>query len=115
MECSVCHCETCRRWAGVQFSVDVGGSLHDVAGPIEFYASSEHMNRYSCRECAAPLFRLSRGDGRYYVVMQSFDEPDAFDFTLEIFVDEKPGNYALAGERTRLTADEFLAMLDESD
>ncbi len=113
MECSVCHCETCRRWAGVQFSVDVGGSLHDAKGPITCYASSEHMNRYSCSECSAPLYRLSTGDGRYYAVMQTFDDPSAFDFTLEIFVDEKPSNYTMAGERPRLTSDQLWKMMDE--
>ncbi len=113
MECSVCHCETCRRWAGVQFSVDVGQSLHDAKGPISSYASSAHMTRYSCSECSAPLYRLSTGDGRYYVVMQSFDDPAAFDFTLEIYVDEKPANYAMAGNRPRLTGEEFCAMIAE--
>ncbi len=86
-----------------------------VKGEVLSFASSGHMNRFSCARCGAGLYREAVPEGRYYAVMQAFEDPGAFDFTLEIFMDEKPRNYAFFGERTRLSADEFLAMLDESE
>ncbi len=113
METSVCHCETCRRWAGgALFSVDVGKSLRDVQGPVSVYASSAMMNRVSCSICSAPLYRESLGDGKYYAAMMAFKRPGDFDFTMEIFIDEKPSNYDFAGDRPRLTGDEFWQMMD---
>lgn len=110
MEASVCHCESCRRWGGVLFSVDVGNSVHSVEGPTQTYASSPHMNRISCRICSAPLFREVIGQDQYYAVMHCFDDPSAFDFSLEIFINEKPANYDLKGDHPRLTADQFWQM-----
>ena len=45
------------------------------------------------------------------MAFQSFDDTPLFDFVAEIFIDEKPALYAFAGERPRLTGEEFLARM----
>ncbi len=115
MKSSVCHCVICRRWAGVQFSVDVGSDLSHVEGPVSVYPSSPHMNRYSCELCSAPLYREVVGQDQYYVIMQCFDDPSNFPLAIEIFIDEKPASYALEGDHPRLTGNEFRAMQVEKE
>ncbi len=108
---SVCHCETCRRWAGgALFSVDLGSSL-DVAydAPLLHYASSANMDRVCCAKCTAPLFRQNLTTGNYYGVLQSMDDPDDFLFDLQIFIEEKPANYEFANKTVVLTGAEFMA------
>lgn len=116
MVTSVCHCETCRRWAGVQFSVDCGTALTLAANsPVSTYASSAHMDRISCRVCASPLYRLSKTDKTHYVVMQALDAPDDYQFTVQIFTDEKPRNYSFANRTSDMTGAEFTAMLEQQE
>jgi len=111
MTASVCHCETCRRWAGgALFSVDCGNTLVPAIGtPAVGYHSSALMERFSCGRCGAPLFRVA--GGRQYAVMMAFDDPGAFAFDLQVFTDEKPRNYDFANDTVYLTGPEALAML----
>lgn len=106
-----CHCENCRRWAGgVYLGVDCGDSV-EVANPdaLASYASSEWAERQFCKTCGASLFWVLKGGGMTVVSTQAFDDPSAFAFESEIFIDSKPRNYAFDGDRARLTGDEVMA------
>ncbi|MFV0411033.1 MAG: GFA family protein [Paracoccus sp. (in: a-proteobacteria)] len=115
METGVCHCETCRRWAGgVLFSVDLGDRIDVAEGaPLLVYASSPGMDRVSCARCGAAIYRYSRVLNRYFAVMQALDSPGDFDFMLQIFIDEKPANYDFANKTVTLTGPEAMAMLEQ--
>ena len=84
---------------------------HDDEQALGVYPSSDWGERVFCKTCGSSLFWRLRegGDGHVAVAFQSFDDQSSFDFVAEIFIDEKPALYAFAGERPRLTGDEFLA------
>jgi hypothetical protein len=105
-----CHCESCRRISGgVSLSVDCGDSV-EVEGPLAVYESSEWADRRFCSVCGAGLFWRLKAGGMTMVSIQAFEDPGAFAFDDEIYIDHKPGNYAFAGDRPRRTEAEVLAM-----
>lgn len=111
----ICHCSMCRRWAGgPTFSVAVDGVEFDGAQHIERYRSSAWAERGFCRQCGSSLFyRLMESD-RYVLNVGSFDDQAPFTTASEIYIDDKPPGYAIAGAHPRLTGDEFLASLKQS-
>ena len=105
-----CHCESCRRTSGgVSLSVNCGDSV-EVQGPVATYDSSEWAVREFCGACGSNLFWRLKAGGMTMTSVQAFDDPSAFAFENEIYIDSKPGNYAFAGERPRLTSAEVEAM-----
>lgn len=105
-----CHCESCRRISGgVSLSVDCGDSVA-VEGPLATYESSDWAERQFCSRCGAGLFWRLKAGGMTMVSIQAFEDPGAFVFEDEIYVDHKPRNYAFAGDRPRRTEAEVLAM-----
>lgn len=109
-EMDVCHCSMCRRWSGGAFMAVPCGEI-EVADTTELgvYVSSEWGQREFCRACGSSLFWRMRDGSDSVVSLQALDDVSGLTFKAEIFVDEKPALYAFAGERPRLTRDEFLA------
>ncbi|GHC60353.1 GFA family protein [Limoniibacter endophyticus] len=107
----VCHCSMCRRWTGGVF---MGVSCSDVQiedeSALGVYASSEHGERCFCKTCGSSFMWRSEQLGFYSVSAQAFEDPAAFDFTTEIFIDSKPANYDFANPTQKLTAAEVMAM-----
>jgi hypothetical protein len=109
---AVCHCAMCRRWAGGAFTaVDCTGTLevehdHDLV----FYQSSSWGERGFCRVCGSTLFWRARDGSSLHASAQAFDEPEEFEFTQEIFIDEKPRNYSFAEPTQKLTGPEVMAL-----
>lgn len=112
LEMGVCHCEMCRRWSGGVFmAVECRDLQVQEGGEFAVYASSDWAERGFCRSCGTSLFwRMRDGEGDHLAVsFQSFSDNAAFAFSEEIFVDEKPAQYAFAGERPRKTGAEVIA------
>ena len=112
-----CHCEMCRRWTGSAFvvvPVDAEGARFEGAESIRTYPSSAWAERAFCGTCGSTLyFRMTAEgpmQGRYFMALGLFDEPDGFPLASELFIDRKPAGYAFAGEHPRLTKAEFEAM-----
>lgn len=112
----VCHCNMCRRWTGGPF---IGADYrngevkitHDES--LAWFESSDWARRGFCNTCGSSLFyRLNGVDEFWAVCAGALDLPAGTKITKEIFVDEKPDYYDLAGERPRLTGPEFLASLE---
>lgn len=111
-----CHCDFCRRWSGgVYLSVECVDL--EVADPsaLGVYESSEWADRRFCRTCGSSLFWVMKDSGLTAVSVQAFDDPSAFAFKDEIFIDSKPCNYAFAGERPRKTGAEVMAEFGGAD
>jgi hypothetical protein len=109
-EMDVCHCSMCRRWSGGTFmAVPCDGIEIADATELGVYASSEWGQREFCRSCGSSLFWRMRDGSHSVVSLQALDDVAGLAFKEEIFIDEKPALYAFAGERPRLTRDEFLA------
>jgi hypothetical protein len=110
----VCHCSMCRRWAGgPTFSVACERVEFQGEQHISRYASSPWAERGFCVRCGSGLFYRLTERNQYILQMGSFDDPALFRVASEIFVDDKPDSYELAGTHPRLTAEEFLASLEK--
>ncbi|MFV0384201.1 GFA family protein [Paracoccus sp. (in: a-proteobacteria)] len=110
-EAGICHCGMCRKWSGgMMVSIECERLEFDADAPIEIYRASEWGERVFCRQCGSSLaWRMQ--DGTHQVVsVQVFDDPGAFPVVSEIFIDEKPRSYALAGETAKLTGAQVFEM-----
>ncbi|RKQ71665.1 hypothetical protein DES40_0992 [Litorimonas taeanensis] len=113
----VCHCETCQTWVGGPFiGVDFleGGVTITKEDGLAWYASSEWAKRGFCKTCGTSLFyRLNENPGFWAITAGSLNLPRGQKISREIFIDSKPDYYALAGQHTRLTGEEFFASLQD--
>ena len=112
----ICHCEMCRRWTGSSLvEVSVPEAQVTWAGEtIRVYSSSDWGERAFCSRCGTGLyFRVTQAGewaGNYDIPLGILDDPDGFDLSHEIFIDQKPDSYAFAGEgRVVLTRAECVA------
>lgn len=114
-----CHCKMCQRWSGGPF---IGADLRtgDISfsndASLKWYASSEWAKRGFCADCGSSLFyRLNEQEDFWAITSGSLDIPDGHTITKEIFVDEKPSYYDLAGDQPRYTGPEFMAKINGGD
>jgi hypothetical protein len=101
----------CRRWSGGVFmAVACEQVTVEPTDSLGTYISSDWAERQFCKNCGASLFwRMKGNDGHAYVAASAFDTPFVGELGHEVFIDEKPAWYALAGERPRLTGAEVIA------
>jgi len=113
----VCHCGMCRTWSGGMFiGVDCGDSLQFVDGvPVKAFESSDWGRRLFCSDCGSTLVWQPSDAQMSVVSIQAFPDPGAFPVVSEIFFDEKPANYALAGDTKKMTGAEVMAMFAPSE
>lgn len=110
-----CHCSMCRRWTGGPgFAASVGSVTFEGAEHVTRYDSSEWAERGFCNRCGSHLFYHLKAQDHYVMWAGTFDEAAALRLAGEIFIDEKPAGYELAGEHPRLTGEQFIASLANS-
>ncbi len=108
----VCHCSMCRRWSGGPlFATRVGAVSFDGEEHIVRYDSSHWAERGFCGRCGTSLFYRLKDADDYVLCTGSFDDQTVFRVAGEIYIDEKPAGYDLAGDHPRLTGEQFLASL----
>lgn len=111
-----CHCGMCRRWTGgPTFAVMVGSVTFDGEARIARYDSSPWAERGFCTRCGSHLFYRLKESDQYTIEFGTFDDQRPFQLESEIYVDEKPAAYDLAGEHPRMTGAEFLASIGQSE
>lgn len=109
-----CHCSMCRRWTGgPAFAATVGSVAFEGEENIARYDSSAWAERGFCSRCGTNLFYRMKEPNQYVLWMGTFDDPAPFRVAGEIFIDEKPATYELAGDHPRLTGAEFMAVLQQ--
>ena len=107
-----CHCGMCRRWSGgPALSARVGSISFEGEDRIGTYASSAWAERAFCTQCGTNLYYRMPQQDMIIVWMGVFDDLSSFELAGEIYVDDKPDFYALAGEHPRQTGAEFLASI----
>ncbi|WP_366111577.1 GFA family protein [Aestuariivita sp.] len=111
-----CHCGMCRHWSGGIFmSVDCGNSVEFAEGsPVKSYKASDWGERLFCGECGSSLVWQLQDGSMQNASIQCFDKPGQFDLSVEVFIDNKPANYALAGERNTMTEAEVIALFAQN-
>lgn len=106
----VCHCTMCQRWNG---GIPVAVAVEDLTlsgASLGVYRSSEWAERIFCRTCATSLaWRMQDGSAQS-VAEAAFDPPLDLPLAMEIFIEDKPAGYDLAGDRKRLTGEEVIAL-----
>jgi hypothetical protein len=77
------------------------------------YKSSDWGERCFCSKCGTNLFANSPDFGYFGVNAGALELQDQTKLHLaeEIFIDKKPDFYSFAGDRKKLTEEEFLAMV----
>jgi hypothetical protein len=101
----------CRRWsAGPFFAVPCGDTVEfEKTGALTYFRSSQWGERGFCADCGTSLIWKLHDNDDLNVSAQAFDEADEFAFGAELFVDEKPGNYAFGNDTKKLTGAEIMA------
>lgn len=115
-EIHACHCGMCRRWSGgPAFAAGVGKVTFKGEENLTRFDSSAWAERGFCNRCGTNLFyRLKEAD-QYVLWVGTFDDQTPFKLAGEIYIDEKPPLYDFAGDHSRLTGEEFLALLQQND
>jgi hypothetical protein len=110
-EMGVCHCEMCRRWAGGALMLVRCGDTVKIEDEraLGVYQSSDWAERCFCKVCGSTLFWRARNRNFAAASAQAFEHPEMFAFVREIFIDEKPANYAFANDTTKRTGAEMMA------
>ena len=115
-EIDACHCGMCRRWGGgpaLSIMADGPPSFDDEA-VLGVYRSSDWGERVFCKTCGSSILWRSL-DGKYQSVSVALiGDPQNMSLKTEIFIDDKPAYYAIAGERTRMTGAEAVAAFSEN-
>ena len=111
VDASVCHCGQCNTWSGGMFvNVYCGNSVVFAdASPLGSYKGSTWGERLFCTKCGSSLVWQTQDGAHQNVSVHAFDEPSQFAVTTQIFIDRKPGCYALAGHTENMTEAEVFA------
>jgi hypothetical protein len=101
----------CRRWSGGApfFATDARGVIFEGSENLARYASSDWAERGFCKTCGSNLFYFLKPAQTYAMSVGVFDDASPFQLVREIFIDQKPDGYALAGDHPRLTEAETMA------
>ncbi|MCB1308364.1 MAG: GFA family protein [Leptospiraceae bacterium] len=107
-----CHCSMCRQWGGgPMLSVGCGTAVRFTGEEhISVFHSSEWAERGFCKQCGSHLFYKMKPTGAYNIPVGLFGEKIKPRFTLQVYIDKKPDNYAFANKTRNVTEKEILAM-----
>jgi len=106
----VCHCGMCRKFGGA-FGLNVlaGGISWQGAENIRIYVSSEWAERGFCGICGSSLFYRMTEPAYLSLSAGTLDDANGIPLTTEVFIDDKPDGYDLAGDHRRMTGAEVIA------
>lgn len=115
-EHGACHCGMCRRWCGGPplFNTPAKSVTFEGEDHITRYPSSSWAERGFCKQCGTLLFYFYKPMQGYSMAVGALDDAAAFRLTSEIFIDNKPDGYALAGDHPRWTEAETRAKFGAS-
>ncbi|PHZ85547.1 GFA family protein [Paremcibacter congregatus] len=106
-----CHCKMCRKWGGGPYmEIDCGTDVvFEGTENIALFNSSQWAERGFCRSCGSHLFYHLKETNQHMMQVGLFDDDEAFQFTHQVFVDEKPAYYSFANHTEDMTGAEVFA------
>ena len=115
LEAHACHCSQCLTWGGgPAFSVDCGSKVNFIGeSNISVFKSSEWAERGFCANCGTHLFYRLIENNQYMVPFGLFEGRPEFEFSSQIFVDEKPSFYCFANKTKEMTGAEVFAQYQD--
>jgi hypothetical protein len=116
-EVAACHCSMCRNWSGgPMITIDCGDSfkVSDQA-PILRFQSSEWAERGFCTLCGTHLFYFLKPNNQYHLPAGLLQIEEQYQFTHQIFIDEKPEYYDFANTTKNMTGPELFALFNAQE
>ncbi|EPC02326.1 hypothetical protein L861_14920 [Litchfieldella anticariensis FP35 = DSM 16096] len=103
-----CHCNMCQTWGGGPLLAleSVKEVKIDGEGEVTVFQSSDWAERGFCRQCGTHLFYRLRDGNHYAVPVGLVDRGEPWNFTAQIFIDEKPAFYDFANQTKNMTGQE---------
>lgn len=94
-----------------------GGNKVKINGEenITRYESSEWAARAFCQNCGTHLYYQMNDTGQYYLPAGLFEGVEKLTFDHQIFIDQKPDNYAFANDTFNMTGEEVFAAFASQD
>lgn len=111
-----CHCGMCRKWGGGPLmAVDCGTDVSFQGEEnISVFDSSAWAERGFCKQCGSHLFYRIKANRQYMIPAGLFDDSDSFEFSRQVFIDNKPEFYSFSNETRDMTEAEIFAMFSGS-
>jgi len=104
---SACHCSMCRKWTGGPLLVVHCSQPPKIEGrPPSVYDSSDWAQRGFCGQCGTHLFYRLKQNDSYAIPIGLIDGDEAWDFNLQIFIEQKPAWYCFANTTRELTGEQ---------
>lgn len=105
-----CHCSMCLIWGGgPALTVESAGNLNFEGDEnIGIYNSSDWAERGFCKNCGTNLFYRLKNHDFCNFNLGTIENHSEFEFTKQIFVDNKPGNYSFENKTIMMTEKEVL-------
>lgn len=112
MASGACHCSMCRKWSGgMLMTVGCGDSVEFSDGaPLGVYAASPWGERVFCKNCGSSLAWRTKDGAHHHVSVHVFEDCEQFPLGMQVFIDDKPGTYALAQDTRTMTGAEVFAL-----
>jgi hypothetical protein len=88
----LCHCATCRRATGAAFAAYAlfpADRFRLDRGKTRGVVTSPEIERHGCSACGSPLFNRFAGSGDVDLHLGSFDRPEGFDPTGDIWTERR--------------------------
>ena len=108
-----CHCDMCQHWSGGPFiGADFrnGGITFTKDDGLTWYESSDWAKRGFCKTCGSSLFYCLKDKPDFWAIATgTLDLPKGLNLGKEIFMDDKPDYYALAGDHPKLNNADTMA------
>jgi len=110
-EVAACHCNMCRNWSGgPMITIDCGDSFKVSAqAPILRFQSSEWAERGFCTLCGTHLFYFLKPNNQYHLPAGLLKIEEQYNFSHQIFIDEKPEYYDFANKTKNMTGAELFS------
>lgn len=108
---SACHCRMCRTWGGGPLMVVEAHTppRFEDEERIRVYPSSDWAERGFCGDCGTHLFYRLKEGGLHAVPVGLLENDEDWQFTEQVFIDEKPDFYGFANSTETLTGEELFA------
>lgn len=108
-----CHCNRCRKWSGgILFTVDCGTDFEfprESERNITTFDSSDWAERGFCRFCGTNIFYRLKGTHHTFISLGFVENSNDFQFSHQIFVEEKPNQYSFNENTKTMTGEEVFA------
>lgn len=105
-----CHCSMCRKWGGPALAMPAEALRIADGAPVKAFSSSDYGERVFCADCGTHLFWRMQDHSMSFVWIGVLEDQDGLTLDTQIFIDSKPGHYALANDTTNLTAAQVMEM-----